>query len=120
MARNDIAENFSEINALIKKYINARVDLLKLSLLQKITKAGTYLLTFVSIIVSAFAITIFLMFSFSFWYGENVGSIATGFLIAAGIYLVLLFMLYLLRKVIFKRNLIRIFAKIIFSEDDKD
>jgi hypothetical protein len=120
MARNDISENFSEINSLIKNYFNARIDLIKLSLLQKITKSGTYLLTFVSIIVAAFAITIFLMFSFSFWYGENVGSIAAGFLISAGIYAVLLLILYLLRKVIFKRNLIKIFARIIFVDDEKN
>lgn len=120
MARNDISENFSEINTLIKNYFNARIDLLKLSLLQKITKLGTYLLTFVSIIVLAIVITIFLMFSFSFWYAENVGSIAGGFLISAGIYAFLLFLLYLLRKVIFKRSLIKIFAEIIFFDDEKN
>lgn len=120
MAKNYISENFSEINSLFKNYINARIDLLRLSLLQKIATSGTYLLTFISIIISAFAISIFLMFSFSFWYGENVGSFSEGFLISAGIYIVLLFLIYFLRKVIFKKNLIKIFAKIIFFDDEKN
>ena len=120
MARNDISENFSEINALIKNYLNARIDLMKLSFLQKLAKSGTYLLTFISIIITVFTIAIFLMFSFSFWYGENVGSIAVGFLISAGVFTILLFFQYLFRKMIFKRSLVKFFAKIIFSDDEKN
>jgi hypothetical protein len=120
MAKNDLSESLSEIRSIINEYLNARLDLIKLSLLQRITRAGTYLLTFVSILVSVFAMTIFLMFSFSYWYGDNYGSHAGGFLISAGFYLLLLILIYTLRKIVFSRNIIKIFSNIIFNDDEND
>ncbi len=120
MEKNALSENVAEITAAMKKYINARIDLLKLTILQKITKAGTFMLTFVSVLVSVFAILIFLLFAFSFWYGERTGSLSTGFLISSGIFAVLLIILLLLRKVIFSNTIVRIFAHILFSDDDQN
>ena len=118
MEKNALSDNLAEITAIVKSYVNTRIDLLKLTLLQKITRAGTYLLTFVSVLVSLFSILIFLMFAFSFWYGEKTGSLSEGFLISAGIFLFLLIVLYLLRRVIFSNNLVKIFSHILFSDDD--
>jgi hypothetical protein len=118
MAKTDMLENFSEITDVLKNYIGAKVNLLKLGLLQKITRAGTYLLTFFSVILSIFAITIFLMLSFSSWYGDVTGNLAHGFLISAAFFLFILFLIYLLRKVIFSRNLIKGFSQIIFTDDE--
>ncbi|HYW97047.1 MAG TPA: phage holin family protein [Bacteroidales bacterium] len=118
MEKNALSENLAEITAAIKSYVNTRFDLLKLTLLQKITRAGTYMLTFVSVLVSLFSILIFLMFAFSFWYGERTGSLSEGFLISAGIFLLLLIILFLLRRVIFSNTLIRIFSHILFSDED--
>ncbi len=119
MEKNPLSENFAEITAAIKSYINTRIDLLKLTLLQKITKAGTFMLTFVSVLVSLFAVMIFLMFAFSFWYGQETGSLALGFLISAGVFFILLVLIYLLRRVIFSNTLVRIFSHILFSDEDQ-
>ena len=120
MEKNALSENFAEISSVIKKYVNARIDLLKLTLLQKITRAGTFMLTFVSVLVSLFAVLIFLMFAFSFWYGERTGSLSTGFLISAGVFAILLILVLLLRKVIFSNTLVRVFSHILFSDDDQN
>ena len=119
MEKNPLSENLAEITAAVKSYINTRIDLLKLTLLQKITKAGTFMLTFVSVLVSLFAVLIFLMFAFSFWYGQETGSLAIGFLISAGVFLILLVLIYLLRRVIFSNTLVRIFSHILFSDEDQ-
>ena len=120
MEKKALSENFAEITAAVSSYINTRFDLLKLTLLQKITRAGTFMLTFVSVLVSVFSILIFLMFSFSFWYGEKTGSLSQGFLISAGFFLLLLIVVFLLRKVIFTNNLVKIFSHILFSDEDHD
>lgn len=120
MEKNALSENFAEITSAVKKYINARIDLLKLTLLQKITRAGTYMLTFVTVLVSLFSILIFLMFAFSFWYGEKTGSLSTGFLISAGFFAVLMIIIFLLRKVIFSNTIVRIFSHILFSDEDQN
>ncbi len=119
MEKNPLSENLTEITAAVKSYINARIDLLKLTLLQKITKAGTFMLTFVSVLVSLFSVMIFLMFAFSFWYGQKTGNLAQGFLISAGIFLILLVLIYLLRRVIFSNTLVKIFSNILFSDEDQ-
>ena len=87
MEKKALTENFAEITAALMSYIHTRFDLLKLILLQKITRAGTFMLTFVSVLVSLFSVLIFLMFAFSYWYGEKTGSLSRGFLISAGIFL---------------------------------
>ena len=119
MAKTDLLENFSGITETLKTYIGTKLDLLKLGLLQKSTRAGTYLLTFISVILSIFAIAIFLMFSFSFWYGDVTGNLSQGFLISAAFFLFILLLIYLLRKVIFSRSLIKVFSQILFNEDEK-
>lgn len=119
MEKNALSENLAEITAAIKSYVNTRIDLLKLTLLQKITRAGTFILTFVSVLVSLFSVFIFLMFAFSFWYGQKTGNLAQGFLISAGIFLVILILIYLLRRMIFSNTLVRIFSHILFSDEDQ-
>ncbi len=118
MDGTDLSENLARITEVLKVYIGTKVDLLKLGLLQKLTRAGTYLLTFVFLIVSVFAVTIFLMFSFSFWYGDVTGNLSQGFMISAAFFLFILFLIYLSRKLIFTRNLTKVFSEILFSEDD--
>ena len=120
MEKNALSENFAEITSAVKRYINARFDLLKLTLLQKITRAGTYFLTFVSVLVSVFSLLIFIMFAFSFWYGQKTGHLAEGFLISAGFFMVLLILVFLLRKHIFSNPLVRIFSHILFSDEDQN
>jgi hypothetical protein len=120
MAINDFSESFSRITEVIKGYFNTRVDLIKLGLLQKLTRAGVFLLSFMTMIISIFAVGIFLMFSFSFWYGDQTGNLAQGFLISSFLFLVILIILYLLRRVVFSRSLIKAFSRILFSDDEND
>lgn len=118
MAKTELSDNFSAISDVIKGYINSRIDLFKLGLLQKYTKAGVSLLTSVSVIISAFAAFIFLMFSFSFWYGNKTGRLDQGFLISAGFFALILVIVIVFRKAIFSRNLIKVFSSILFTDEE--
>jgi len=115
-----LAENISELTEIMKKYIAARMDLIKVTLLEKVTRSGTYFFSFTVIIFIVFAVLLLLTFAFSFWYGENVGEIYGGFLIAAGFYLILGIILYLLRGPIFSNNIIKNLASIIFAENEEE
>lgn len=120
MTGNDFSEGFSKMIEVIKGYVNARVDFIKLGLLQKLTRAGVILLTFISVIILIFAACIFLMFSFSFWYGDQTGNLAQGFLLSSVFFILILFLIYLRRRVIFARILIKAFSRILFSDDEND
>jgi hypothetical protein len=120
MAARDFSESFSNLIGIIKDYVNTRVDFVKLVLLQKITRAGVLLLTFVSAIISAFAACVFLMFSFSFWYGDKTGNLSQGFLISAAIFVLIVILIFLLRKVVFGRILVKTLSRILFSDEEND
>jgi hypothetical protein len=118
MAKSDLSKNLSSITDVLKDYLHVKLDLFKLELLQKTSRAGLFLFTFISVIFSVFAVAIFLMFSFSFWYGEKTGSLSQGFLISAAFFLLVLVVVFLLRRVIFGRSLIKNISKILFSGDE--
>ena len=118
MAKRDLSKNLSSVTDVLKDYLQVKLDLFKLDLLQRSSRAGLFLFTFISVLFSVFAVAIFLMFSFSFWYGERTGNLAQGFLISAGFFLLVLVLVFLLRKAVFGRNLIKNISKILFSGDD--
>lgn len=119
MSKSDLSKNLSSIIDVLKDYLHVKMDLFKLELLQKTSRAGLFLFTFFSVIFSVFAVAIFLMFAFSFWYGERTGSLSQGFLISAVFFMLVLVLVFLLRKVIFGRSLIKNISKILFTDDDE-
>ncbi len=119
MKDKTLTENVSELNHVIKRYIEARMDLWKINLLEKITKTGTYFYTSVLVILALSFVLLFATFAFSYWYGKEYGNIAGGFLISAGFYVVLGIIIYLLRRPIFSNNIIRNISAIIFSDDER-
>jgi len=102
----------------LKDYLHLKLDLFKLELLEKTSRAGLLLFTFISVIFSVFSVVIFLMFSFSFWYGEKTGSLSQGFLISAAFFLLVLILVFFLRRAIFGRSLIKNISKILFSDNE--
>lgn len=117
MAKSDLSKSISSITEVLKDYLNVKLDLLKLQILEKSSNAGLYFFTIIAVLFAFFGFFSFLMFSFSFWWGERTGNLSQGFLIAAGLFLLVMILAYLLRKVIFGRNLIKNIAKILFEEE---
>jgi hypothetical protein len=119
MENNSLKENLSELNTIIKSYIEAKIDLWKVLLLEKVTKIGTYFFTVIAVLVTFLFTLLFLTFAFSFWYGNAYGNITVGFLISAGFFLVLALLIYRLRKPLFSNNIIKNIGSIIFSDDEE-
>lgn len=118
MKNHTFTEHFTELGDVLKSYFDARIKLWKILILEKFTKAGTYLFTSVMVLLSSFIILMFLGFAFSFWYGENYGSFTTGFLISAGIMFLIMVLLYLFRKLVFSRNILKKNSDFLFEEDE--
>lgn len=120
MENNSLKENLSELNTIIKSYIEAKIDLWKVLLLEKVTKIGTYFFTVISVLITFLFTLLFLTFAFSFWYGNTVGNITIGFLISAGFFLFLALVVYWLRKPLFSNNIIKNIGAIIFSDEEEE
>lgn len=114
-----LTENFEQVNQAFGKYVEARLNLLKIQLLEKITRVGTYFLSSVFSILALFLVLLMLGLAFSFWYGEAHGNLVHGFLISAGFFILLAFAAIWMRKRLFSDPIVRNISGIIF-EDEED
>lgn len=119
MENKTLQENLSELNDVVQSYLSARLNLVKVILLEKIAKIGVYLFTSAFLMVAGLGILLLLSFAFSFWYGERYGSVAMGFLIATLFYTSITFAIYGFRRQLFANNIIRNISKIFFEDENE-
>jgi len=120
MESGNIADNFSELTENVKKYINLRIDLLKLILTEKLAKgASVFLITVVLFILFMFLV-LFLSFSFIFWYGATVGPTYVGALIIAGVYFLAGLVLVIFRTPLITNPLIRQITKALMDDKNEE
>lgn len=117
MANKPFLENIHEIIAIVRSYINTRIELWKLSLLEKTALAGAFFLSSVIIVLIVAFCLLFFSLAFSFWYGQMTGDIATGFLIVAGFYLIVGIVFIVSRKYLITGPVIKSISSIIYMDD---
>ncbi|MDD4141755.1 MAG: phage holin family protein [Bacteroidales bacterium] len=101
-----------------KDYIKTRYDLLKLELLEKTSRILSVL---IMIIISLFLLLgalIYFSFALVSWMETVFGSMIPGFLIIGGVFLIILFLVYIFREKILINPLIRAISKILFEEKE--
>lgn len=103
----------------VKRYIQASIDLAKLSVLKKSTKFGTFLITALVVALFGVMVVTFVALAFAVWYGQNYQDFTGGLLIAAGMMVILAVLVVLLRKKIIATVLVQYFSDIIFDTDDE-
>lgn len=117
---SDLSKNITKINKSAKKYFETKVDLIKLSFLEKSTRF-TALLINLWILGSLFILIIgFLFAAFAIWYGSKYGNYAEGMLIAGGLLLLLALIFVVFRKRLVTNTVLRHYSKIIFDESNDD
>lgn len=103
-----------------QEYIRTRYDLLRLELLEKMSRIfALILMLLVSIIL---ALTAFIYFSFAFvrWLGQFFANDAWAFCIVGAIFLLLLGVFFVFRKQIFLNPLIRQLSEILFRKPEEE
>jgi hypothetical protein len=120
MKNKSLTENLAELNDIVKQYINARIRLLQVTLLDKFVRGGTFIVTTVIIAMAVAFILLLLTLAFSYWYGENYGSIVEGLLISAGFYAVLTLVIYWLRKPLISNAIVKGCSEMFFNEQDEE
>jgi len=121
MKDKSLQENFSELSGVVKSYIDARINLWKVNLLENVTKAGVYLLTSIFMLVVILFILLLLTLAFSFWYeAGNHGTLTEGLLLSAGFFVLVALVVFLLRKRFFANHIIKNIAPLIFNEDENE
>lgn len=113
----DLKSNLGELNASFKEYAQTKIDLLKLSLLEKTTKFTSYLFVFQIIVKFAILIVGFGAATFAVWYGETYDNYVIGLLIATGLLIVLALIFILFRKQIITNSILRNFSEILMENE---
>ena len=92
------ADNFQQLYEVVKKYVFLQAEYLKVELVEKLTILLSTLLIIMLIIVLAIIASFYLFFSLAYVVEPVVGSLAISFAIISGVYVILIGLLYLLRK----------------------
>jgi len=114
-----ISETFSDLTEDIRRYINLRIDLVKLTLTEKLARmASFFLITLVFFILFMFFI-LFLSLAFVFWWGDEIGPVYMGALIITAVYALAGFIIYLFRNQLFLNPLVSQITRILMEEKDE-
>ena len=117
MKNSSLEKQVTELKTVLINYLEARLDLGKAILLEKMSKIGTFFLTIMSALIVIASFLLLLAFAFSYWYGNIYGSVHIGFLISAGFYVFVGILLFLFRKALFSNSIIQNLGKVLFEKD---
>lgn len=116
MEPQTISENFSELSENVKDYIKLRLDLLKLTVTEKMASIGSFFLVSVIFFILFLFILMFFSLAFIFWFRDHIGAASTGALIIAGVYIIIGIVIFLLRNKLFINPLVERLSKILMEE----
>jgi hypothetical protein len=120
MANQSFSENVNEIIKIARSYLNARIELWKLSLLEKVSLAGSFLIVSIIVVFIIAFCLLFISLAFAYWYEQMTGDLAAGFLILAGFYLLLGLILIIGRKTFILGPIIRSLSAILYENDESE
>ena len=109
----------SALNKLIddfKNYLETQFEYIKFDLTEKLTRIATSIITVSIIILLLLPFVFFISFALAYYLGNYFGSDPIGFLIVAGIYLIIAIFTIALRKPLIINPLLRKFVNVIFSD----
>jgi TRAP-type mannitol/chloroaromatic compound transport system permease small subunit len=116
MSRN-LTEDISELNIAVRNYVHARLDLIKLSLLDKAAKTVTVLYVLMIILFFSILIVAIGVAAFAVWYGETYNDYVGGLLISGGALLLLAVLLIVIGKKLLSNTIIRTVSKSFFKKE---
>jgi hypothetical protein len=116
MAFQDLKENTEEIQEQAKAYFESSLNYYKLHGFKVAMKTTTMVLRLTLIVVCFSMVLLFCSIAAAFAIGNYLNSLTYGFLIVAGVYLVLTGLLYLLKNKIIEGPIIEKFSEIFFND----
>ncbi len=122
MLRNDFKDLLVEVKEDLEDYLNKRIDLVKLHLVEELAHAISGLALKAGILFLFFFGFLFVSLAFAFFIGELLNSAALGFLIIAAFYFLIALIFYLFRKKLIEKPVIQALIKLFFlkyNENEK-
>ena len=114
-----LEKNFTRLNDSVKDYLKTKVDLMKVSLLSKLTKLTAAMVYIWVIATFAILILIFAAAGFVVWFGETYHNFSEGFLLAGSFMLLIMVLFIIFRRRIVATPILRHYSEIIFEDENE-
>ena len=118
MSKN-LTENIGELGGSAKSYVQVKIDLAKLTLLEKVTRFTSYLFNLIVVMLFFLLVFGFGAAAFAVWYGQTYNNYFEGVLIAGGGLIVMVLLFILLRHRLITNPLVRNFSDILFDDEEE-
>lgn len=112
-------ENFQQLYEDVKKYVFLQTEYLKVEFVEKLTILLSTLLIVTLIIVLAIIALFYLFFSLAYAIEPMVGSLSISFALIAGIYVILIGLLYVLRKQLIITPMVKFLSNLFLNKINK-
>lgn len=117
---NEKPSFFNESKQLISDYVEARIELFKITAYEKIAKVSAVLFSSLVIALAGFFVLLFLSISGGLYLGSLLHNNSLGFLIVAGIYILLLLFVIIFRKKLLEKQITDKVIEQLFKNEDND
>lgn len=116
-SQENYGDFYKENKKLVADYIDTRIELLKLGAIKITAKTLSALLLIALISFMVLFFVLFLVIAFSWFMADQLGSASLGFLCGGGVFLLIIMVSVIFRRVLFLNPLIRIFIHIATDDD---
>ncbi len=118
MESKKISENVSEMTDNIKDYVHLKLNLLSLSLTEMLSHLASSMMILLIAFFTFLFFSLFASVAFILWYRDMGGHVSTGALIVALFYLVMGFVIILLRNPLIINPLVSQLSKMLTEDRD--
>jgi hypothetical protein len=112
-------ENYQQLYDDVKKYVFLQAEYIKVEFVEKLTILLSTLLIITLLVVMLIIALFYLFFSFAYAIAPIVGSLSVSFSIIAGIYIVLIVFLILLRRQIVINPMVKFLSNLFLTKNKK-
>lgn len=118
MEPQNLSGTFNSLSSNLREYVNLKISLYKLMATEALAQAASHLMITIVLFLLGMFLLFFLSLAFVFWFGEQTGSTWGGSLIVAGLYLILIVIIFLKREKLFLNPLIQKLTLFIQEEEE--
>lgn len=118
--KTNLSNNFNELGDSVKEYFNIQLELVKLSMLEKLVKIAVFSISTLVIVLAGTIIFLFASAAFVVWYGSNYQDYLTGLFIVMGFVVLLTLLFYVFRRVFVESYIIKKLSSILLQDDNDD
>ena len=116
---DDFKSYISELRKELNQYVNLRMELMQLTIYEKSAKVVAAFASSMVMAFLGFFLMLFVFLALANWFGEILGSLAVGYGIVAGFYLIMLLIFMAVRKKYFEQPIVDKMIDVLMEDDDE-